>query len=330
MPPPPAPPTRKRYLSGIKPTGDLHLGNYFGAIREHVRLQDDGESYYFIANYHALTGLRDPAKFREYTLLTAVTYLACGLDPARAVLFRQSDVPEVTELTWLLLTVTPVPMLENAVSYKDHKDKGKVPEMGLMTYPVLMAADILAQDSHVVPVGRDQVQHVEMTRDIAQKYNRAFQSEVFRIPEYRLGDAPYVVGTDGQKMSKSYGNTIPIAAEGKALERIVMSIRTDGKGVADPKDPDTCNVFKLYALMANDAERQSLADRYRGGGMGYGDAKKILLAKVNEVFDPIRTRYKALLTRPADVESVLVSGAVKARANARAVLSRARKACGID
>jgi tryptophanyl-tRNA synthetase len=320
----------KRFLSGIKPTGDLHLGNYFGAIREHVRLQDDGESYYFIANYHALTGLRDAARFREYTTLTAVTYLACGLDPARAVLFRQSDVPEVTELTWLLLTVTPVPMLENAVSYKDHKDKGKVTEMGLMTYPVLMAADILAQDSHVVPVGRDQVQHVEMTRDIAQKYNRAFQADVFRIPDYRLGEAPYVVGTDGQKMSKSYGNTIPIAAEGKALEKIVMSIKTDAKGVADPKDPDTCNVFKLYALMANAAEKQALADRYRAGGMGYGDAKKTLLAKIDEVFAPIRARYKALLARPDDVERILVAGAVKARANARAVLARARKACGID
>jgi len=321
----------KRYLSGIKPTGDLHLGNYFGAIREHVRLQDDGDGSYFIADYHALTGLRDAAKFREFVRLTAVTYLACGIDPSKAVLFRQSDVPEVTELTWLLLTVTPVPMLENAVSYKDRKDKGKeVPEMGLMTYPVLMAADILAQDSDVVPVGRDQVQHVEMTRDMAQKYNRAFASDVFRIPEYRLGEAPYVVGIDGQKMSKSYGNTIPIAAEGKALEKVVMSIKTDAKGVADPKDPDACNVFKLYALMASDAEKLALADRYRAGGMGYGEAKKLLLAKVNEVFDPIRARYRALLARPADVDDVLRAGAVKARARARAVLSRARKACGID
>lgn len=324
-------PSPSRYLSGIKPTGDLHLGNYFGAIREHVRLQHEGESYYFIADYHALTGLRDAAKFREYTRLTAVTYLACGLDPTKAVLFRQSDVPEVTELTWLLLTVTPVPMLENAVSYKDRKDKGKeVPEMGLMTYPVLMAADILAQDSHVVPVGRDQVQHVEITRDVAQKYNRAFGSDVFRIPEYRLGVAPYVVGTDGQKMSKSYGNTIPIAVEGKALERIVMSIKTDAKGVADPKDPDTCNIFKLYSLMANDAEKQALGDRYRAGGMGYGDAKKLLVAKINETFDPIRARYKALLARPADVDDILRAGGVKARANAAAVLARARKACGID
>ena len=323
-------PSPKRFLSGIKPTGDLHLGNYFGAIREHVRLQADGETYYFIANYHALTGLRDAEKFREYTRLTAVTYLASGLDPARSVLFRQSDVPEVTELTWLLLTVTPVPMLENAVSYKDHRDKGKAVEMGLMTYPVLMAADILAQDSHVVPVGRDQVQHVEMARDIAQKYNRAFASEVFRIPEYRLGEAPYVVGTDGQKMSKSYGNTIPIAADGKVLEKLVMSIKTDAKGVSDPKDPDTCIVFRLYALMADEGERQALADRYRAGGMGYGEAKRLLLARVNEVFEPIRRRYRELLAHPLDVEAVLRAGAEKARANARAVLARARKACGID
>ena len=323
-------PTPTRFLSGIQPSGELHLGNYFGAIREHVRLQAEGDSSYFIASYHALTSVRDAATLRDLTRTTAVTYLACGLDPARATIFRQSDVPEVTELTWLLLTVTPVAMLENAVSYKDKKDKGIPADTGLLTYPVLMAADILAQDSHVVPVGRDQVQHVEITRDVAQKFNRLFASEVFRIPEYRLGVAPYVVGTDGQKMSKSYGNTIPIAAEGKALEKVVMGIKTDAKGVADPKDPDTDSVFKLYSLMATEAERAALADRYRAGGMGYGEAKKLLLAKVNETFDPIRRRRAELLARPSDVEDVLKAGAAKAKARAAAVLARARKACGID
>jgi tryptophanyl-tRNA synthetase len=318
-----------RFLSGIQPSGELHLGNYFGAIVEHIRLQSDGESSYFIANYHALTSLRDPAKLRQFTADTAITYLSCGLDPSRAVLFRQSDVPEVCELTWLLLTVAPMPMLENATSYKDKVAKGIPADAGLFTYPILMAADILAQDADVVPVGKDQVQHVEMTADAAGKFNRFFKSQVFKVPKYRLGEAPYVPGTDGGKMSKSYGNVIGIFDEGRALEKAVMGIKTDSKGVAEPKDPESDTIFKLYSLMSTKDEQAALAERYRAGGMGYGEAKKLLLARIEERFAPFRQARAGWLSRPKDVEDVLQAGAAKARKNARAVLDRARAACGL-
>jgi tryptophanyl-tRNA synthetase len=327
MPPPSGP---KRFLSGIQPSGELHLGNYFGAIREHVRLQDDGDSYYFIADYHALTSLRKPEEIRKNTLDLAMTYLACGLDPNRSTLFRQSDVPEVTEIMWLLMTVTPMAMLQNATSFKDKTERGIPADTGLFSYPVLMAADILAQSSDVVPVGKDQVQHVEMTRDIAEKYNRLFPTKapVFKIPEYSLGVAPYVPGTDGAKMSKSYKNAIGIFDEGKKLKDAVMGIKTDSKGVADPKDPDTCTIFKLYQLMATPEEQQSLREQYTAGGMGYGTAKQALHKKIDETFAPMREKYKAFATRPSDAQEILAAGATKARANARAVLERAREACG--
>ena len=319
-----------RFLSGIQPSGRLHLGNYYGAIREHVRLQDQGEAYYFIADYHALTSLRDAKALRANVFDTAVTYLACGLDPARAVLFRQSDVPEVTELTWLLLSVSPMAMLENAVSYKDKVARGIPAEAGLFTYPVLMAADILAQDTDVVPVGRDQVQHVEIARDLAAKFNRDYGAEVFRVPDYRLGEAPYVPGTDGAKMSKSYGNTIEIFSEGKELEKAVMGIKTDSATPADKKDPEASTIYRLYALVASPAERDAMADRFRAGGLGYGEAKKALLGKVNEVFADVRARARALRADPSRVEETLRRGAERARANARAVLHRARTACGLS
>ncbi|MBX3365099.1 MAG: tryptophan--tRNA ligase [Phycisphaeraceae bacterium] len=325
-----------RFLSGIQPSGELHLGNYFGAIREHVRLQDQGESYYFIANYHALTTVRDAATLRKNTFETAVTYLACGLDPigpknpsSKAVLFRQSDVPEVCELTWLLMTVTPMAMLENATSYKDKIERGLSPDAGLFTYPVLMAADILAQQSTIVPVGRDQRQHVEMTRDMAQKFNHQFGAPVFTIPELRLGEAPYVPGVDGAKMSKSYRNTIGIFDEGNTLKKTVMGIKTDAKTLEEPKDPENCTIFALYSLMATAAEQEELAAKYRAGGMGYGHAKQFLLEKIDATFGPMREKRKDWASRPKDVEEILQAGAVKARANARAVLDAARAACGI-
>jgi tryptophanyl-tRNA synthetase len=320
---------RKRFLSGIQPSGQLHLGNYFGAIREHVNLQEEGEAFYFIANYHALTSLRNAEQLRQNTFDTAVTYLSCGLDPERAYLFRQSDVPEVTELTWLLMVVTPMGLLQRAVSFKDKVERGIAADAGLFTYPVLMAADILAPQADVVPVGRDQVQHVEMTRDIAGAFNQAF-GPVFKIPEYRLGEAPYVPGTDGGKMSKSYGNTIDIFASGAALKKVVMSIKTDSKTVEDPKDPDTCNVFQIYALMATEAEREELAGRYRQGGMGYGEAKKLLLEKIETHFAPIRARREVWQGNPDRVEAVLQAGASRARSEARKTLDAARRACGLD
>lgn len=333
----------KRFLSGVQPSGTLHLGNYFGAIREHIRLQDTtapGESYYFIADYHALTTIRhlpDGAErktaakdLRDYTFDVAVTYLACGLDPAKAVLYRQSDVPEVCELMWLLMTVTPMADLQNATSYRDKLERGKAADAGLFTYPVLMAADILAQDADLVPVGKDQKQHVEMTRDIASKFNRAFKSDVFKIPDHLFGEAPYVPGVDGAKMSKSYGNSIGIFDEGKPLEKVVKGIKTDSASVEAPKDPDNDTIFALFKLMATTEEQDALAVQYRAGGMGYGVAKMALLDKINAHFGPLREKRKALLANPAEVEAILRAGAEKARVNARVVLGRARKACGLS
>ena len=318
-----------RSLSGIQPSGQLHLGNYFGAIREHVAWQERGEGYYFIADYHALTTVNDAEALRASGFEAAVTYLACGLDPEKAVLFRQSDVPEVCELTWLLMTVTPMPMLENATSYKDKVERGITPGAGLFTYPVLMAADILAQDPDVVPVGKDQVQHVEMTRDMAGKFNRLYSSEVFKIPEYKLGSAPYVPGVDGSKMSKSYGNTIPILAEPKKLRKIIMKIVTDSKEPDEPKDPDENTVYKLFEIVANADKARDMADRFRAGGLAYGHAKQELFEAVDALLSPVREKASGLIERPSEVEDVLRAGAEKARANARAVLDRARAACGL-
>jgi tryptophanyl-tRNA synthetase len=318
-----------RYLSGIQASGILHLGNYFGAIKQHIENQFAGNSFYFIANYHALTTIQDAETMRRLTHGVATTYLALGLDPDIATLYRQSDIPEVTELTWLLMTVTPMGLLERAVSYKDKVAHGIAASVGLFGYPALMASDILAFDSHVVPVGSDQVQHVEMTRDMAQAFNRTYDSEVFVVPEAKLNEAATVPGLDGAKMSKSYGNTIPIFAEGKPLKKLVMSIKTDSTPVEDPKDPDACLVFTLFSLFATEDEKAEMRARYVAGGLGYGDAKKALLGKINEAFGPVRDRKKALDADPDYVADVLREGAKKARAVARAVTDRAREACGV-
>lgn len=319
---------RKRFLSGVQPSGVLHLGNYFGAIREHIALQNEGDAFYFIANYHALTTLRNPEEMRRNTVETAITYLACGLDPNKACLFRQSDVPEVCELTWLLMSVTPMGLLQRAVSYKDKVERGLPADAGLFTYPVLMAADILAYRSDVVPVGQDQVQHVEMTRDMAGAFNQTY-GDVFHLPAYRLGNAPYVPGTDGAKMSKSYGNAIEIFAEGDALRKTVMGIKTDSTPVEAPKDPGKCTLFTLFAFMATPDEREALAARYRAGGMGYGDAKKALLEKIESYFADFRARRREWVEHPQRVEDVLQAGAQRARSEARATLNKARAACGL-
>src|SRR6266851_5563424 len=282
-----------RILSGVQPSGKLHLGNYFGAVKQHIALQNEGLCFYFIADYHAMTTIQDPQMLRDNTRDVALDYLALGLDPDKCNFFRQSDVPEVTELTWILSTVTNVGLLERAVSYKEKIEKGIEASVGLFTYPVLMAADILIYRSNVVPVGKDQVQHIEMTQDMAGKFNRAY-GEIFPIPNYRLDKESKVLGTDGQKMSKSYGNTIDIFAEGKPLKKAVMGIVTDSATVADPKDPGRCNVFALYSLFASEAEKAAMADRYRAGGMGYGEAKKALLEKMDASFTPARQRRKEL------------------------------------
>jgi len=319
----------KRILSGVQPTGKLHLGNYFGATRQHIELQNEAECFYFIADYHSLTTIHDPKVLSENTRDVALDYLALGLDPDKAVFFRQSDIPEVTELAWIFSTVTNMGLLERAVSFKEKVDRGIDASVGLFFYPVLMAADILIYRSHLVPVGKDQVQHIEMTQDIAGKFNRTY-GDVFPIPNYRLDKESKVLGTDGQKMSKSYGNTIEIFAEGNALKKVVMSIVTDSTPVEAPKDPDKCNVFALYSLFATDEEKAALAARYRAGGMGYGEAKKLLLEKINEHFAAARDKRKELAAQPERVEAILRKGAERARAEARQTMALVRRAVGFN
>jgi len=320
----------KRILSGVQPSGTLHLGNYFGAMRHHVALQHEGEAFYFIADYHALTSVQDRERLPALVRDVALDYLAIGLDPERATFFRQSDVPEVTELTWMLATVTAMGLLERATSYKDKIARGQSPRAGLFFYPVLMAADILAYQSDLVPVGRDQVQHLEMARDMADAFHAAFRCEVFRRPAARLAEhAEVVPDTDGQKMSKSYGNTIDLFAEGKALKTAVMSIKTDSRGVEEPKDPESCDVYRLYRLVAEPAQAAAMAQRLAAGGYGYGDAKKELLAAIEARFGPLREKRRQLAADPAQVEAVLAQGARRARAVASVTLERAREAVGM-
>ncbi len=326
----------KRILSGVQPSGKLHLGNYFGAIKQHIDLQAEGECFYFIADYHALTTLQDPQELSENVRDVALDYLALGLDPERTAFFRQSDVPEVTELAWIFATVTGKGLMERAHSYKDKVARGIDPSVGLFTYPLLMAADILIYRSHVVPVGQDQVQHIEMTRDIAGYFNQTYprrgvkkeEAAIFPLPDYRLDAVPTVPGVDGKKMSKSYGNAIEIFAEGKALKKTVMSIVTDSTPVEAPKDPAKCNVFQLYSLFATQAEKDALAERYRAGGMGYGEVKQMLLAKIETFFGPARDKRKQLAADPERVEGVLGRGAQRARAEARQTMALVRAAVG--
>jgi tryptophanyl-tRNA synthetase len=319
---------KKRILSGVQPSGKLHLGNYFGAVKQHIELQEEGTCLYFIADYHALTTTQDPAKLAASTRDAALDYLALGLDPAKAAFFRQSDIPEVTELTWIFATVTNMGLLDRAVSYKDKVDKGIEASVGLFTYPMLMASDILIYRSHLVPVGQDQVQHIEMTQDIAGKFNRAYQ-EIFPIPTYRLDKGAKVPGTDGQKMSKSYGNTIDIFGEGKPLEKAVMGIKTDSTPMGQPLNPENCTVFTLFSLLASDAERDALAADYRAGTIGYGGAKKLLKGKIDAYFAAARDKRKQLAQDMNYVEDVLREGARKARAEAQATMALVREAVGM-
>jgi len=318
-----------RILSGIQPSGKLHLGNYLGAMKQHLELQDKGEAFYFIADFHALTTVKDPALLREHIRDVALDYLALGLDPSRCTFYRQSDVPEVTELAWLLSTVTPMGLLERCHSYKDKIAKGIAAEHGIFAYPVLMAADILIVDAQVVPVGKDQKQHVEVTRDIALKFNNLY-GETFVIPEDRiLPEAGVVPGIDGQKMSKSYGNDIAIFLEGKALKEKVMSIVTDSAPVEVPKDPDTNNVFNILRLFAPAEETAEWRARFAAGGLKYSEVKKRLIVLLDTTFGEARERRKVLAARPDEVHDILAEGARKAQAVARETLGRARAACGI-
>ncbi|HKA35796.1 MAG TPA: tryptophan--tRNA ligase [Thermoanaerobaculia bacterium] len=321
-------PRRPRILSGVQPSGKLHLGNYFGAIRQHIALQDEGECFFFIADYHALTTISDRRQLAENVRAVALDYLALGLDPDRTAFFRQSDVPEVTELAWVLSTVTGMGLLERAHSYKDKIAKGLSPSAGLFFYPVLMAADILIYRSNLVPVGQDQVQHIEMTRDMAGSFNQTF-GRIFPLPEARLDKAPTVPGVDGKKMSKSYGNTIEIFAEGSALKSSVMKIVTDSTPVEEKKDPDNDNLFALYSLFADEAEKEALAKRYRAGGLGYGEVKKMLLSKIDSHFAAARARRKDLERHPSIVDSALRKGAERARTEAQETMRLVREATGL-
>jgi len=320
-----------RILSGIQPSGALHLGNYFGMMRPAIELQARGEAYYFIADYHSMTSLFDPAQRRQNTRDVALDFLACGLDPQRSVFFRQSDVPEVTELAWLLSTLTPMSLLEKGHSFKDKSAKGLPVNHGLFAYPVLMAADILIYDSNLVPVGKDQKQHVEMTRDIAIKFNEQY-GETFVIPEPQIKeDTALVPGTDGQKMSKSYGNTIEIFGEEKAVRKKIMGITMDSRTPAEPKpDADKNLAVQLLKLVASTEVATELEARLRAGGFGYGDLKKALFEAYWNHFAEARQRRAELAADPDYVNGVLAEGAAKARTLARSVLKRARQASGLE
>ena len=320
-----------RVLSGIQPSGRLHIGNYFGAVRQFLALQEAGhECFYFIANYHALTSSRNASELRAATMHLACGYLALGIDPDRSIFFLQSDVPEVTELCWILNCVCPVGLMERGTSYKDKVARGLSPNMGLFDYPVLQAADIVAYDANIVPVGADQKQHIEITRDLAARLNRELGRDVLVVPEpYILQDVAVVPGIDGQKMSKSYNNTIEVFATPEETRKRVMQIVTDSTPLEAPKNPDKCNVFALLKLFASPDETEEIKDRYLAGGYGYGHAKKRLAELVNERFAEARARYARYEADLGTVREVLREGGRRARAVAQETLARVREACGL-
>jgi tryptophanyl-tRNA synthetase len=318
-----------RILSGIQPTGLPHLGNYFGMMRSAIELQDQGEALYFIADLHALTTVRDPALLRENSREVAVDFLACGLDPVKACLFRQSDIACIPELAWILSTVTPMGLLERCHSYKDKLAKGIQASLGLFSYPVLMAADILAYDSDVVPVGKDQKQHLEVTRDIAVKINELY-GEIFRLPEPLIRDESAAIpGTDGSKMSKSYGNTIELFLEETALKKKIMGIQTDSTPVEAPKPIEGSAILGIYKHVASNAEYLEMESEFMAGGKGYGDFKKRLFGAVWEYFAPMRERRALIASDRAELDLILNKGAERAAAIAHPVLENLRKAIGL-
>jgi len=318
-----------RILSGIQPTGLPHLGNYFGMMKPAIELQDKGEAYYFIADLHALTTVRDPDALRRNTREIAIDFLACGLDPARACLFRQSDITCIPELSWILATVTPMGLLERCHSYKDKVAKGLPSSLGLFSYPVLMAADILAYDSDLVPVGKDQKQHLEVTRDIAVKINELY-GEIFRLPEPMIRDESAAIpGTDGAKMSKSYGNTIELFMEEAPLKKRIMGIQTDSSPVESPKPTEGSAILGIYRTIASPADYAAMEESFRMGGTGYGDYKKRLFSTVWEYFEGMRAERARIAADPAEVDRILSEGAARAAAVAAPVMDRLRKAIGL-
>ncbi|TYP95106.1 tryptophanyl-tRNA synthetase [Fodinibius salinus] len=317
-------------LSGIQSSGKLHLGNYFGALRQHIQMQEEGDAFYFIANYHSLTSINDGEEIRQNTIDVALDYLALGLDPDKATFFVQSDVPQHAELAWILGTFCPVSLMEKGVAYKDKIQQGLKPNIGLFTYPILQAADILMYDADLVPVGKDQKQNIEICRDLAGKFNHNYGEELLKLPEPHILESVAVVpGIDGQKMSKSYDNTIGIFDEGKTLEKQVMSIQTDSTPLDEPKDPESCNVFALIKLFADEEKQNEIAQKYRDGGYGYGHAKKELLAMIEDYFAEARAKRKELAQDLDTVRDILSEGGKKARARAEKVMEPVREATGL-
>jgi tryptophanyl-tRNA synthetase len=329
---------KKISLTGIKPTGQVHIGNYLGAIKQALQMADNYEARYFIADYHALNIVKNREEMIESTYGVAATWIACGLDPEKVLLYRQSDVPETFELSTFLMGFTAKGLMNRAHAYKDKKQKNEDAEkdadfginMGLYTYPVLMAADILLFDTDIVPVGRDQVQHVEITADIAGSINHCYGSELLRIPQSVLNETNEVVqGLDGRKMSKSYGNTIPLFYPSKKLRKIIMQIVTNSQDVEEPKDPDTCNVFAIYKLFASLEQQEDLRARYKAGGLGWGHAKQELFELLEDTFGEMRNKYDQLMADKTYLDKILAEGAAKARVIASNTIQRLRKAAGI-
>lgn len=319
---------KKILLSGVKPTGRAHIGNYFGALRQFVDLQDTYQSHIFVANYHALTTVRDAEKLRNYTLDIVLDYLAIGLDPQKTTIFLQSDVPEVTELAWIFNCITTMPYLSRAHAFKDAEAKSKEVNVGTFDYPLLMAADILIQDADVVPTGADQKQHIEIARDTAEKFNNMF-GNTFKVPEpLILEKVKTVPGTDGRKMSKSYGNTIPLFGTDEEIKKTVMSIVTDSKTPAEPKDPETCNIFALHKLFSGD-QIADLEKRYRGGGMGYKESKEILIERIIGFIAPLRARREELAKDKNQVLQILKNGGEIARSAAKAKMLEVKTKVGL-
>ncbi len=321
---------KKRLLSGIQPSGVIHIGNYFGAIKQFVDLQDNYESFIFIADFHAITTIHNKDILSKNTLDVALDYLACGLDPKKICLFKQSDLPEVTELAWYFNCITTMPYLERATAYKDAGMKAKEVNVGLFDYPVLMAADILIQGADVVPTGADQKQHVEYARDIATKFNNAF-GETFKLPEpLILKEVAIVPGVDGRKMSKSYGNTIPLFGTDEEIKKAVMSIVTDSKAPADKKNPDECNIFAIHKLFLKGEELDALRKRYEEGGLGYKEAKDMLYEEITTFIKPMREKREYYEKNLDEVKNILKEGALKAKENIKDKMGLIRNNVGVS
>jgi tryptophanyl-tRNA synthetase len=323
-------PTKKTLLSGVKPTGRPHIGNYFGAMKQFVDLQNDYRNFIMIADYHALTSVQNASEMHQLILDLAIDYLAIGLDPEKVTIFKQSDVPEHTELAWIFNCLTTMPYLMRAHAFKDAEAKNKEVNVGLFDYPLLMAADILLYDTDAVPVGQDQKQHLEITRDTAEKFNRVFNNEIFKLPEpLILPDVQTIPGVDGQKMSKSHGNTIPLFAADREITQLAMSIKTDSKGVEEAKNPEECNVFALHKLFSVE-QLSELKRRYVEGGIGYKESKEILAANIIKFTTPLREKREAIAADPDRVINILKQGAEAARTQAKSKMEQVRKAVGVN